>query len=477
MHNIERKDKNMEENKIKVFISYSHQNRETCGVIAAAMERTGSISVWYDKGLIPGDEYRKRIAAVIRSSDYFIVLLSEQSVCSDWVLDEVEYAKKLHKKIIPIWIEKVQLPENLDMILQRYHSLFWYLRTSDREFETTLRVSLLQEPEKDEGRSLLGNGNEFSEMENRKMRDLLKKEKQECYRECYDPENACILGKAYRYGGPCAVDREAARFYFRIAEYFGHQDGTFYLLDMDLEDEVRNTWDEPEESFYAPILEKITALAEGGSVPAKMFLGNLYWYGKYGYPMDLIKSAELYEVCARAGNARAQYIMASNYYFGDGVPQNYTLAKMYANLAIEQGYIKGWRRWGKFYRDGKAVPQDYTKARTCYEKGAQMGDFNCFNKVGDMLYYGWGFPVDYREAVQYYLRGESAPAFSQWYSLHKAKEALGRCYEYGHGVEKNLTIAAEKYLEGYRYGSEECKAGYLRCKDISAAAHAAGISE
>ncbi len=458
----------MEEAKTKVFISYSHHNRDICHRIAACMEKTGELSVWYDKGLIPGEEYRKRIAAAIRAVDYFIVLLSEKSVCSDWVLDEVEYAKKLRKKILPIWIEKVELPENLDMILQRYHSLFWHLRTSDSQFESMLFATLLHKPEKNEGKSLLGNGNEFSEAENERMRELLEKENQGCYSVCYEAENACFLGKAYLYGGPCAVDREQAQYYFRIAEYFGNQDGAFHLLEMTLEDEKQNSWDEPEESFSAPIVEKIQALAEAGSIPAKLFMGNLYWYGKYSYPVDLVKSAALYEECARAGNARAQYMMAANYYFGDGVEKNYTLAKMYANLAIEQRYLKGWRRWGKFYRDGLAVPRDYAKARACYEKGAQMGDYNCFNKIGDMLYYGWGFPVDYREAVGYYLKGESAPAFGQSYSLYKAKEALGRCYELGHGVEKNLITAAEKYLEGYRYGNEVCREGYLRCRDLSA---------
>ena len=467
----------MEDTDRKVFISYSHYNKEICCKIASLMEKIVGISVWYDRGLILGEEYRKRIAAAIRSTDYFVVLLSEESVCSEWVLDEVEYAKKLRKKILPIWIEKVQLTENLDMILQRYHSLFWHLRSSDSEFETALLASLLDQPEKEEGRSILGNGNEFSEAENQKMRELLEKEAQSGFSVCYQADNACILGKAYLYGGPCAADRETAKYYFRIAEYFGNQDGTFYLLEMALDDVVRNTWDEPERSFSDPIIEKIEALSDAGSIPAKIFLGNLYWYGLYGYPVDMTKSARLYETCARAGNARAQYMMAANYYMGDGVAKDYTLAKMYANLAIEQHYIKGWRRWGEFYRDGLAVQQDYAKARECYEKGAQMGDFHCYNKIGDMLYYGWGFQVDYQEAVQYYLKGELAPAFSQRYSLHKAKEALGRCYEHGHGVKKDLLIAAEKYMEGYRYGNEECKKGYLRCRDLSGSAQKENITE
>ena len=109
-----------------------------CSQINDVLERQNGFDVWYDKGLVPGEVYRKKIAEVIRDSGYFIILLSESSVHSDWVLDEVEYAKKLRKKILPIWIEDVELPDDLDMILQRYHSLFWYLRTSDSQFEKSL---------------------------------------------------------------------------------------------------------------------------------------------------------------------------------------------------------------------------------------------------------------------------------------------------------------------------------------------------
>lgn len=460
----------MSDTPIRIFISYSHHNRDICDIIAAALEKTGELSVWYDKGLIPGEEYRKRIAEVIRGVDYFIVLLSRDSVQSEWVLDEVEYAKKLHKRILPIWIQETELPDDLDMILQRYHSLFWHLRSSDSQFEEILYSTILRREPENQGKSLVGNGNDFSESENQLMKSLLQKESKGVYAECYTPENACTLGKAYLFGGPCTVDREKARFYFQIAQYRGNPDGAFYLLQMQLEDQELDTWDEPDAEYCAPIVAQIRELADSGSIAAKLFMGNLYWYGKYGCPVDIPKSTAMYEDCARLGNARAQYMMSANYYFGDGVPQNYILAIMYANLAIEQRYIKGWRRWGKFYRDGLAVKQDYIKARECYEKGARMGDFNCFNKVGDMLYYGWGFPVDYTQAFSYYLKGEQAPVCGQSYSYRKAKEALGRCYELGHGVPQDLAIAAEKYLEGYRFGSEACKQGYLRCRAASGAA-------
>ena len=449
-----------------VFISYSHKDREACEQIDAMLEKQPDFRVWYDKGLVPGEVYRKRIAEVIRESGYFIVLISGSSVVSDWVIDETEYAKKLRKRILPIWLEDADIPDDLDMVLQRYHSLFWHLRSSDAQFEESLLSMFGVSDEKPVGQALVGFGNEYSAAVNAKMKDLLIEERQGRYSDIYTPGNAVILGQAYLTGGPCAVDRDRARHYFRAAEYYGSTDGEFYLLRMQLEDEVRELWDDPDEAFTRPIIKKIRALADDGCVPAMLYMGNLHWYGRFGVSADRARSAAYYEECARLGNARAQYVMSSNYYYGEGVARDYELAKMYANLALEQKYIYAWRRWGKFFRDGRAVEQDYARARECYEKGAQTGDYNCYNKIGDMIYHGWGCEADPAEALRYFEKGEQAPVFGQRYSLQRSKTALGRAYEYGVGVEKDLAAAAQKYLEGYEAGSLECRDAYLRCSRL-----------
>ncbi len=453
-----------DKNKKKVFISYSHKDREACNSIDEMLTKNEDFDVWYDRGLTPGEVFRKKIAEVIRDSGYFIILLSESSIRSDWVLDEVEYAKKLHKKILPIWIDNVELPDDLDMLLQRYHSLFWNLRTSDNQFEKSLLSMFDSSPKNGQMNTLVGYGNQFSEKYNQKMKSMLSKEKQEKYDECYRPENACLLGTAYLFGGICPVDREKAYHYFRAAEYFGSDDAEFYMLEMKLEDHHNETWNDPDEEICRPIVNRIEELAENGCIPAKLYLANLYWHGRLGLAADMKKSAQLYEECAKQGNARAQFVMASNYYYGDGVPQDYELAKMYANLALEQKHLYAWRRWGKFYRDGVAVPQDFAKARECYEKGAKMGDYNCYNKIADMLYHGWGCDVDYEGAFEYFKKGEEAPEEGQKYSLQRAKTGLGRCYELGQGVSQDLEAAAEKYLEGYQYGSLECRDAYIRVR-------------
>ena len=44
----------MEDNK-KIFISYSHRDRDVCSQINDVLERQNGFDVWYDKGLVPGE--------------------------------------------------------------------------------------------------------------------------------------------------------------------------------------------------------------------------------------------------------------------------------------------------------------------------------------------------------------------------------------------------------------------------------------
>lgn len=445
---------------MKVFISYSHVNRPICFQIAELMEKIDGVDLWYDKGLIPGEVYSKTIAEQLASTDVLVALISKDSVKSEWVKDEMSFAKDKRKKIIPIWLEAVELTDEFDLMIHRYHSIFWFSRSSDAAFKSELEIAILG-VSVDQEDHFEGYGNEFSEKENEQIKLCLEKEKNEEFSYCYSAENALLLGKAYFFGGVVSPDWTSATRFLKIAQYFGSMDATSYLIVMELEMLGRDQ----EPDIYKQYIEELHELADGGSVSAKLFLGNAYWYGRYGLEASKEISASYYEECAKVGNARAQYIMASNYYEGDGVPQDYDLAIMYANLAVEQKYTKAWRRWGKFYRDGRAVPQDYEKAKKAYERGCQWGDYNCNNKIGDMYYYGWGFDVNYELAVSYYKKALEAPKKGHRYALRKAYAALGRCFELGHGVAKNLKTATDYYLLAYQNGDESMMDRYLACME------------
>jgi hypothetical protein len=94
----------------KVFISYSRKDIDFARKLAGDLEKAG-FEVWWDvSDLKGGDEWVRVIPSAIESSPYFIVLLSPDSVISQWVEKEYLHALKLRKKILPVMIRPCTVP-------------------------------------------------------------------------------------------------------------------------------------------------------------------------------------------------------------------------------------------------------------------------------------------------------------------------------------------------------------------------------
>lgn len=66
-------------------------------------------SVWFaDKSIDAGSEWPEEVKKGIRECETVIVILSPDACESQYVLDEIDYAKKLKKKIIPVILRKVK---------------------------------------------------------------------------------------------------------------------------------------------------------------------------------------------------------------------------------------------------------------------------------------------------------------------------------------------------------------------------------
>jgi hypothetical protein len=88
---------------IKIFISYSHEDKAVVEKLAKQLERRG-YEVWWDNFLIAGQDYREKIATQLAKADKVIVVWSSHSVRSPFVIDEAQRAHKLGK-LIPIVID------------------------------------------------------------------------------------------------------------------------------------------------------------------------------------------------------------------------------------------------------------------------------------------------------------------------------------------------------------------------------------
>jgi hypothetical protein len=93
---------------MKVFLSYSSADREAASQIADHLSREGH-NVWVaDDALRPGDNWSLEIGKALANSEAMIILLSPDSVRSERVRQELEFAlvsKRYAHKVIPILIK------------------------------------------------------------------------------------------------------------------------------------------------------------------------------------------------------------------------------------------------------------------------------------------------------------------------------------------------------------------------------------
>ena len=98
------------EQPLKVFLSYSRRDLDFVEQLAADLKKTG-LDVWYDlSGLDGGAPWRKAIEKAIRASDVVVVVLSPDSVNSQWVEREYLFASNHGKKVIPVLYKQCELP-------------------------------------------------------------------------------------------------------------------------------------------------------------------------------------------------------------------------------------------------------------------------------------------------------------------------------------------------------------------------------
>ena len=88
-----------------IFLSYTHEDRDTARSLADALEGRGW-AVWWDRHIRPGESFGKAIQKQIDDAMCVIVLWSGSSVTSEWVEAESARAKQA-KKLVPVLIEPV----------------------------------------------------------------------------------------------------------------------------------------------------------------------------------------------------------------------------------------------------------------------------------------------------------------------------------------------------------------------------------
>lgn len=92
----------------KLFISYSRKDKALAQKVADALG-LGGYDVFWDVAIPPGQKFDDYIFAQLQQSDAVVVLWSANSVASDYVKEEAEYAKT-NSVLVPLRIDQTGLP-------------------------------------------------------------------------------------------------------------------------------------------------------------------------------------------------------------------------------------------------------------------------------------------------------------------------------------------------------------------------------
>ena len=91
-----------------IFISYASEERDRVLPLVNALEKTGW-SVFWDRTIPAGKTWRQVIGSEIRTCRSVLVVWTENSVTSEWVLEEAETGKR-RGILIPVLLDNVEPP-------------------------------------------------------------------------------------------------------------------------------------------------------------------------------------------------------------------------------------------------------------------------------------------------------------------------------------------------------------------------------
>lgn len=237
--------------------------------------------------------------------------------------------------------------------------------------------------------------------------------------------------------------------------------------------------------------ERTIDLAEQGDATAQCELGTCYQGAHYGNAArgelrqvrkkDDAEAVRWYRKAAEQDFATPQFNLGAMYADGLGVPQDDVQAVAWYRKAAEQGDVGGQSYLGVCYEHGVGVAQDPVEAVAWYRKAAKQGGW-VQGRLARCYKYGRGVERDLVEAGVWFRKADKAdrerrkttgergvtPSLSTLYddcsdddtdtvetvALYRkgaergfgsAQYHLGRCYQYGAGVERDLVEAAAWY--------------------------------
>ena len=129
---------------INIFVSYSHEDDIFAQRFSKTLASVG-IKHFIDYRIKFGDDFVKMIDIAIRQASHFVCLVSQASIHSPWVYEEMSLAKKYAVKVVPILLEPdVHLEPTLDSNIQ-YIQIYDHDLSDDDLFGRLIKAGMFDD--------------------------------------------------------------------------------------------------------------------------------------------------------------------------------------------------------------------------------------------------------------------------------------------------------------------------------------------
>lgn len=213
-------------------------------------------------------------------------------------------------------------------------------------------------------------------------------------------------------------------------------------------------------------------------------LGYDHYWGTKNHAVDYTQAAKYFRMAADAGNADAQYYLATCYVDERGVEKDLQEAIRLYIRAAQQGHKNAQFNLAWSYEQAQGVDQDLKQAAYWYQRAAEQGHIHAQYYLALIYYYAKGLLTpNYEDAFRWFhAAAKQGHAKSQymtavcytdekgisrdyeasidWY-IKAAEQGhvqsqfnLGWCYEQAQGVERDLTQAAYWYQKAAENGHQ-----------------------
>lgn len=138
-----------ESEKLDAYISYGRKSSKEFVKDMSDYLTKENIHSWYDEGLVPLEiRHLDQVNRLIEKADNFIFVISSHAIRSEYALRELEYAKKLKKRIIPIMHEQPHAYlDNLPFEIRQGKILYYTGGVQAQEFFNHIHDVILEERE------------------------------------------------------------------------------------------------------------------------------------------------------------------------------------------------------------------------------------------------------------------------------------------------------------------------------------------